>query len=349
MVNCMLETLQVENDDTWRPHGVPFARLGAESNETLGARRTVFPAPSASQSCIATETVWRRRPSPRTLPTGRSARISLSRWKRNEGDFPVEVSSDDVDDCHVLSIALMRLNMDISISGRPVVSGRREPGALLLTGPKTQTWRCTYHDGYDMLRVFIPQSLMSECHEAILGHPSCSDICLFEMEEIDDDRLKFLARALCSLDKRDDHMLPMLVESFGLLIASCLLRLGPRGVSRSERAQKPLQKWRLARVIDYIDANLDRSIYLADLSDTAGLSRMHFAAQFRAAVGCSPWTYVQQQRILRSKQLLEDPRKDIVDIALQIGFSSQAHFTAAFRRMTGTTPARWRSDFTGTV
>ena len=44
-----------------------------------------------------------------------------------------------------------------------------------------------------------------------------------------------------------------------------------------------LPRWRLKRAIEFVDANLANSISTSDISAAAGLTRMHFAAQFRAA------------------------------------------------------------------
>ena len=46
-----------------------------------------------------------------------------------------------------------------------------------------------------------------------------------------------------------------------------------------------LPKWRLKRVQDYVEAHSDKALTLADFAAVAGLSRMYFAGQFRAATG----------------------------------------------------------------
>ncbi len=104
----------------------------------------------------------------------------------------------------------------------------------------------------------------------------------------------------------------------------------------------PLQKWRLKLVESFIDQHLDKCICLADLAKAAGLSPMYFAAQFRAATGLRPHDFLLQRRIERSKELLAHPNSRLVEVALDVGFQTQAHFTTVFKRFVGTTPARWR-------
>jgi AraC family transcriptional regulator len=103
-----------------------------------------------------------------------------------------------------------------------------------------------------------------------------------------------------------------------------------------------LPKWRLRRVEDYVKEHFDRCISLSDLARIVGLSRMHFAAQFRAATGYRPREYLLHQRIEHAKSLLSNTETSLAEIALAVGFCTQAHFSTVFKRITGETPACWR-------
>ena len=103
-----------------------------------------------------------------------------------------------------------------------------------------------------------------------------------------------------------------------------------------------LPKWRLRRVEEYVNAHFERCISLSDLAKVAGLSRMHFAAQFRAATGYRPREYLLHQRIAHAKSLLSRTETPLAEVALTVGFCTQAHFSTVFKRITGETPARWR-------
>jgi transcriptional regulator GlxA family with amidase domain len=106
-----------------------------------------------------------------------------------------------------------------------------------------------------------------------------------------------------------------------------------------------LPKWRLRRVEQHIAAHFERSISLFELANIAGLSRMHFAAQFRAATGYRPREYLLNHRIEQAKSLLTTTARPLAEIALAVGFSTQAHFSTVFKRISGHTPARWRTAF----
>jgi AraC family transcriptional regulator len=114
-------------------------------------------------------------------------------------------------------------------------------------------------------------------------------------------------------------------------------------VELRQRQVQALQKWRLKRVFEYVDLHLSAKITLAELAGVAGLSRMHFASQFRAATNLRPHEFVLRRRILRAKELLQNTTTPIVEIALTVGFQTQAHFTTIFKRFVGSTPNRWRA------
>jgi AraC family transcriptional regulator len=109
--------------------------------------------------------------------------------------------------------------------------------------------------------------------------------------------------------------------------------------------QEGLDRRRLFRVLDCIEANLEGDLTLDHLASIACLSRFHFARAFKAALGKTPHQYVTAKRIERAKALLIRGDQSLVDVALALNFSSQANFTRAFRRLTGQTPGQYRSNF----
>lgn len=115
------------------------------------------------------------------------------------------------------------------------------------------------------------------------------------------------------------------------------------GAEPSGRQIRALQTWRLKRVDDYVENHLSEKISLAELAAVAGLSRMHFASQFRMATGLRPHEFLLRRRVQRAEWLLRESALAIVEIALTVGFQTQAHFTAVFKKITGCPPHQWRS------
>ena len=59
-------------------------------------------------------------------------------------------------------------------------------------------------------------------------------------------------------------------------------------------------------------------------------------------MGLPPYRYVLERRVEHACGLLKDSQRSIADVAYASGFSSQAHLTMNFRRLTGMTPGRFR-------
>jgi AraC family transcriptional regulator len=114
-------------------------------------------------------------------------------------------------------------------------------------------------------------------------------------------------------------------------------------IGATQRQIRTLQKWRLKRVVEYVENHLSEKIALSDLAAVAGLSRMHFASQFRTATGLRPHEFLLRRRIQRAEELLRNTTMPIVEIPLRVGFQTQAHLTTVFKRFAGCTPGRWRA------
>lgn len=99
---------------------------------------------------------------------------------------------------------------------------------------------------------------------------------------------------------------------------------------------------KLKQVIDYIHEYLGNNLNLAELAAVAQMSQYRFARAFKNATGFPPHKYLILQRIERAKNLLEGDKLSIAEISYELGFTSQSHFTAAFRKLTGMTPKYYR-------
>lgn len=96
------------------------------------------------------------------------------------------------------------------------------------------------------------------------------------------------------------------------------------------------------RAIEYMHAHFDSDIGLTDLAEAAGctVARLKFA--FREHIGEPPYQHLLGIRVERARHLLAHSPAGIAAIAAECGFNGQSHFTTAFARVTGCTPAKWR-------
>lgn len=78
-----------------------------------------------------------------------------------------------------------------------------------------------------------------------------------------------------------------------------------------------------------------------EMAERAGLSRSTFAARFREAVGLPPQAYLTRWRMLLAADRLTGGGESVADIALSLGYESEAAFSTAFKRVMGCPPRRY--------
>src|SRR6185436_19413981 len=94
----------------------------------------------------------------------------------------------------------------------------------------------------------------------------------------------------------------------------------------------------LDRAVEYLQAHLGEDISLREIAAEAGLSPYHFARLFKESTSLTPHQYLIRCRVERGKGLLQVADNSIGDVALQVGFCDQSHFSAHFKRVYGVTP-----------
>ena len=98
------------------------------------------------------------------------------------------------------------------------------------------------------------------------------------------------------------------------------------------------------RIVDFIHENLDKDLRLDQIARMANLSNFYFIRLFKTNFGKTPHQYILECRIGLAKQLLRDTFLPISDISQRCGFSTQSHFTSAFRQATEQSPRSYRQS-----
>jgi AraC family transcriptional regulator len=153
-------------------------------------------------------------------------------------------------------------------------------------------------------------------------------------ERLARDRVSALAAQLYAESRRPDAASPLCIQALLFEIGACLIR---RGAATS--VGEP--KW-LSRVRSRIDDTYREKLCLSDLAGEAGVHSVHLARTFRECYGVTVGQYLRGRRIEAAARALRRSDTSLVNIALDAGFTSQAHFCTAFRRMMGCTPSQYR-------
>lgn len=98
----------------------------------------------------------------------------------------------------------------------------------------------------------------------------------------------------------------------------------------------------MRQIVEHIDAHLGTHVSLEAMAGMVGLSSGHFARKFHQSVGLSLDRFINKRRIHAAFPLLQHGATPLTRIALDLGFSSQSHFTRLFSGLTGITPQQFR-------
>src|SRR6266850_6147116 len=313
------------------------------SDSRAGSRGTsvseVHCSPMYAENIIADEPAWRV-PRQTSARASSASKVIATRWRAGS-ERTLEFGAETAADCHVVKIVLRTMNIRFTVSGRTVQDGVTTPGTVHVTEPAVPV-RCLFRGPYDVLHLHVPNSLIAELARDVTGHP-VPELCSKSVPS-KDITVDSLGRALLEADRVGGSFGQLYADSISIAIVARLLASANCEATTERPKVGELARWRLKRAIDYVEAQLDKPVSLADVASSAGLTRMHFAAQFRAATGLRPHEYLLRRRIERAQEMLVGTNMSLVDVALSVGFQTQSHFTSVFKRYAGQPPRAWRES-----
>lgn len=103
-----------------------------------------------------------------------------------------------------------------------------------------------------------------------------------------------------------------------------------------------LPAWRARQIAAFVDGNIGRTLYSAELAGAAKMSTGRLGRALKATFGLSPSEFIMQRRLLMAQRLMLETDDALAQIAQLCGLCDQAHLSRAFRKAYGQTPAAWR-------
>jgi AraC family transcriptional regulator len=96
------------------------------------------------------------------------------------------------------------------------------------------------------------------------------------------------------------------------------------------------------RAIKFMFERYSEPLSLADVAESAILSRFHFCRTFRDATGVTPGRFLSAIRIYQAKRMLVNTTMNVTDIAFAVGYNSLGSFSNHFTDSVGISPGRFR-------
>lgn len=153
----------------------------------------------------------------------------------------------------------------------------------------------------------------------------------------------FKTRAAGSLTSGEDILEAHVLELMGAISALDSTDSASRDFDSPgfESHETSAPRW-FRQVKERLHEDFREPLRMRDLARDAGVHPVHLARVFRKLENRTPGGYQQRLQVRAACELLRNPEWPLAVIAAECGFADQSHFTRVFRRMAGTTPARFR-------
>ena len=206
-----------------------------------------------------------------------------------------------------------------------------------------------------------------DCHQLLQASPAQPAICV--ILQIDplvvrtvSARMRAGGMALkgpdnvspdCESSTVDDELMAVMARFLGSLAVGCDRRvLAPLHLQelvyrmlqgeQSDRllllATNQAKDNPVAAALDYIADHLAEPITIEIMAAQVNLSTSAFSRVFRNFTGRSPYQHLKRARLNRARQLLDEGRLGVANVARSVGYTSVSHFIKVFRSRFGVTP-----------
>lgn len=136
------------------------------------------------------------------------------------------------------------------------------------------------------------------------------------------------------------------VMKFFILLHELSLSEDVRVLSKSASSQYTESDYQMKKILDYISQNLCNQITIDELAQYMGMSLSTLSRFLKKNTGHSFTDFLQEYRINSVvRELNNNEKESIMDIASRCGFVSQSYFYKVFKKYKNVTPQEYRENY----
>lgn len=292
----------------------------------------------------------------RTSATGLQAHIRGERVATTDGvsakEILVEIFVRERSEAHIVVPAVAEPLLVWVLSGEAIVEERVAneawetntvgSGDFFLTTspvPYEMRWQVTSREPFVVMHLYLALALLER---ALAEAGGSGAIQLREVSGGRDEALSALLEQIRTELTRRGETSALLIQGVAQCVAVHLARHYLDANADDMSGRNALPAFKLKRVTQLMEQHLAEPFSLGDLAQAIGMSEYHFSRLFKRATGRSPSQYFIQLRMARARQLLLETERSVIDIGLEVGYSSASHFSQIFRREVGVAPSHYR-------
>lgn len=227
--------------------------------------------------------------------------------------------------------------------GGPWRSSRVTRGDFFLAhapAPYELRWTSEDEEPFEVMHLYLGQPLLARAAGEVFD--GAGDVAFREVSGGRDTLLSSLLEPLWRELMSAREASAIFVQGLAQALCVHLLRHYGTPSRAPARPRGGLPAFKLRQATEHLEARLDREFELAPLAHAVGLSEFHFCRAFKRSTGFPPSRYFIRLRMERARRLLRETSRPVIEIALDVGYTSASHFAQVFRREVGVSPSDYR-------
>lgn len=132
-------------------------------------------------------------------------------------------------------------------------------------------------------------------------------------------------------------------HSSNIAIEGLILQILAEADRYRTRARRSTSRW-LLKAQEIVHDEFANGLSLSEIASRVSVHPVYLAAEFRRVYGCTIGDYIRRLKVEKACDQLRISESSLADIAAELGFSHQAHFSRIFKSYIGITPSQYRKQ-----